>query len=224
MCSTGLPTWDCAPNTLLGCYDPGTGFGQYASLSACQAACSNTTSWDCWSTGCYDPGTGLGQYSSLSACQAACLSGQYVLCDSMTATGSQYQIVMEVYNSNTFIGYWITTASDGTVLATDSMGGTTHNIFNNNPMTGLPYDTITTCLSYGTGGMINTCCVTWIWNVGTGTWARMGSVTTIGEINSTDKKLIKIVDMLGREVDESDSEILFYIYDDGTVQKKYFIK
>ena len=36
---TPTPSWDCAPNTILGCADPGTGNGQYTSLSACQLAC-----------------------------------------------------------------------------------------------------------------------------------------------------------------------------------------
>ena len=64
-------SWDCG---LMGCFDPGTGAGQYSSLSACQAACTVTPSWDCNpnTLGCYDPGTGLGQYTTLAACQAAC--------------------------------------------------------------------------------------------------------------------------------------------------------
>ena len=64
-------SWDCG---LMGCFDPGTGTGQYSSLSACQAACTATPSWDCNpnALGCYDPGTGLGQYTTLAACQAAC--------------------------------------------------------------------------------------------------------------------------------------------------------
>ena len=64
-------SWDCG---LMGCFDPGTGNGQYSSLAACQAACTVTPSWDCNpnALGCYDPGTGLGQYTTLAACQAAC--------------------------------------------------------------------------------------------------------------------------------------------------------
>jgi len=64
-------SWDCG---LMGCFDPGTGNGQYSSLAACQAACAVTPSWDCNpnALGCYDPGTGLGQYTTLAACQAAC--------------------------------------------------------------------------------------------------------------------------------------------------------
>ena len=41
------PSWDC--NTGVGCYDPGTGSGQYPTQSACQAACPIST------LGCTDP-------------------------------------------------------------------------------------------------------------------------------------------------------------------------
>ena len=33
------------------------------------------------------------------------------------------------------------------------------------------------------------------------------------------KKLVKVVDVLGREVKDNNSKILFYIYDNGTVEK-----
>ena len=67
---------DCSSNTIwMGCYDPGTGNGQFSSLAACQAACGiSTSSWDCGPQGCYDPGTGLGAYTSLSSCPSVCVS------------------------------------------------------------------------------------------------------------------------------------------------------
>ena len=36
--------------------------------------------------------------------------------------------------------------------------------------------------------------------------------------------LIKIVDLLGRETKETGNQPLFYIYDDGTVEKKIIIE
>ena len=45
---------------------------------------------------------------------------------------------------------------------------------------------------------IFTCCVTWIWDSNLGKF-KMGGVTSIGEIDLFDKKLIKVVDVLGRE-------------------------
>ncbi|XOV69177.1 MAG: hypothetical protein ACFHU9_08310 [Fluviicola sp.] len=35
------------------------------------------------------------------------------------------------------------------------------------------------------------------------------------------KKLVKIVDALGRESDDSSNQMLFYIYDDGSMEKRY---
>ena len=70
-------------------------------------------------------------------------------------------------------------------------------------------------------GITTTCCVTWIWNGSF--WAKSGSVTSIEEINYTNKKLIKILDILGRETKET-NQPLFYIYDDGTVEKRIIIE
>jgi PKD repeat protein len=221
-------SWDCAPNTPAGCYDPGTGLGQYTTLTACQAVCGTPTpSWDCSpANGCYDPGTGNGQYTTLAACQSACSSVSSSPCDSMTVTGSQYQLVMEVNNINTIIDYWVTSAPDGTVLQEDSMINT-HTIYNYNPSTSLPYDTINTCITYpmstGTGSITwITCCVTWIWNGSY--WAKIGNVTSIGEINSSNKKIIIVVDVLGRETSINSNQTLFFIYEDGTIEKKIILE
>ena len=226
---TPTPSWDCAPNTILGCADPGTGLGQYTSLSSCQAACgAPLPSWDCDPSGvvgCFDPGTGTGQYTTLAACQAVCASTVSNLCDSMTlfSTGGSPQTILmaEVPNISTIIDYWITTAPDGTVLGEDSMWNS-HQIFNN-MNNGQPYDTINVCISYFDAIGYSTCCVTWIWDANLGLWARMGSVTSIGEIGSFDKKLIKVVDLLGRETSVNSNQTLFFIYEDGTIEKRYII-
>ena len=43
--------------------------------------------------------------------------------------------------------------------------------------------------------------------------------------NRTDKKLVNTIDMTGREINiNTNQTILFQIYDDGSVEKKYFIK
>ena len=39
------------------------------------------------------------------------------------------------------------------------------------------------------------------------------------------KKLIKVTDILGREIDGSNKkQVLLYIYDDGSINKKYFFR
>jgi hypothetical protein len=37
---------------------------------------------------------------------------------------------------------------------------------------------------------------------------------------NTDRKLIRIVDMLGREIQPQSNTVLFYQYSDGTVEKR----
>ena len=62
-------SWDCDGQG--NCSDPGTGTGTYASLSACNTACTPvlSSSWDCDGSGyCNDPGTGLGTFSTMMDC------------------------------------------------------------------------------------------------------------------------------------------------------------
>ncbi len=224
----GVPTssWDCPTNMPGGCYNPGNGTGQYATLAACQAVCgAPTPSWECGLGGCHDPGTGLGTYTSLAACQSVCVITASNLCDSMTliSTGGSLQtiLVAEVPNINTIIDYWITTAPDGTVLGQDSMWNY-HQIFNN-MNNGQPYDTINICITYVDAAGYSTCCVTWIWDANSGVWAKMGCLTSTGEIDSFDKKLIKVVNMLGRETAIYRNQTLFFIYEDGTIKKRYIV-
>ena len=50
------------------------------------------------------------------------------------------------------------------------------------------------------------------------------NITSVPSVNSENKKLIRIVDVLGREVEKSKNNLLFYIYDDGSVEEKIFIE
>jgi len=47
--------------------------------------------------------------------------------------------------------------------------------------------------------------------------------TSITE-HTTNKELLKVTDLLGREAKDTKNEILFYIYDDGTVEKRIVIE
>jgi hypothetical protein len=40
----------------------------------------------------------------------------------------------------------------------------------------------------------------------------------------TEKKLIMVTDILGRESKEGDNKLLFYIYNDGTIERKIKLK
>jgi len=141
---------------------------------------------------------------------------QINLCDSITVSGTQNLVI---FTSISVIDYWITTAPNGTVLGEDSLWNQ-HSAINYNPTGSAYYDTIITCLSI----MNTTCCVTWIWDVNTQTWTELESITSIAEIRSFDQKLTKVVDVLGRENSGDKNKPLFYIYDDGTVQKKMIIE
>jgi len=48
--------------------------------------------------------------------------------------------------------------------------------------------------------------------------------TSILEENTTNKQLIRITDMLGRNANATTNATLFYIYDDGSVEKKMILK
>lgn len=219
-CGNPIPSWDCSPN-MLGCFDPGTGNGQYTSLSSCQAVCGvPIPSWDCSPSGCYDPGTGNGQYTTLGACQAVCVSTTSSFCDSMTASGSQTQLIVQVSNINTIIDYWVSVSPDGTVLGEDSMSNT-HMVWN---LFNIPNDSITTCITYTNSGVYYTCCVTWIWDASLGIWAKMGSVMSIEGTNLMKNKLVKVVDVLGRESSVNHHQLLFFIYENGMIEKRYMIR
>ena len=67
-------------------------------------------------------------------------------------------------------------------------------------------------------------CDNWYWN--DGAWARSAQTTvSIQESKLTKPNLLKVVDVLGREVNKDElNKLLFYIYDNGTIEKKYIIE
>ncbi len=50
------------------------------------------------------------------------------------------------------------------------------------------------------------------------------TTTSISEKNTTNKQLIRITDMLGRNASTTTNATLFYIYDDGSVEKRMILK
>ena len=51
----------------------------------------------------------------------------------------------------------------------------------------------------------------------------LNTSTSIQE-NAIKNKLIKVVDLLGRKAQETQNALLFYIFDDGTVEKRIVIE
>ena len=50
------------------------------------------------------------------------------------------------------------------------------------------------------------------------------NITGLISYDGTNKKVIKIIDVLGKNSNSSDNKTLFYIYDDGTVERRIFFK
>ena len=50
------------------------------------------------------------------------------------------------------------------------------------------------------------------------------STTDLGEYTISAKKILKVTDVLGRETKGTKNELLFYIYDDGTVEKRIIVE
>ena len=74
-------------------------------------------------------------------------------------------------------------------------------------------------------GMTFTCilCDTILYNSG---WIMMsiGQTSGLEDIQATDRQLLKVISILGRETKESKNQLLFYIYDDGIVEKRIIIE
>ena len=133
------------------------------------------------------------------------------LCDpNMTYTmGSQYQLEIAIPVTGnslpTMAPLYAVTYGGQTMLGQDSCfsGPCTHLVYNYNPTTGMPYDTITTCISYtltDASGYVDTlnCCFAQIWDGQA--WMRLMSIT-VG-INEITNKLVnnKMYDLYGREI------------------------
>jgi len=50
------------------------------------------------------------------------------------------------------------------------------------------------------------------------------NTSSINNESSGVKKVLRTIDQLGREVNHSKHQLLFYIYDDGSVEKKFFVE
>ena len=66
------------------------------------------------------------------------------------------------------------------------------------------------------------------WTLGGALGTYAGEPSTIGEVDlgfpSTARKLVSIVDMTGREVNPEPNQLLFFIYDDGSVVKRWVVR
>ena len=77
------------------------------------------------------------------------------------------------------------------------------------PLNSLPNYPLTVCYAYGMNS--DTCILSY------------NSITAMQE-HTTSKELLKVTDLLLRETKGTKNEVLFYIYDDGTVEKRIVIE
>ena len=116
---------------------------------------------------------------------------------------------------------WTLYLSNGNVFAQDTAINPTFSINQWN------MDSLPICLTalIDINGNVWTCmvCDTIVWN-GTSWMMKTGQVTAINELNSSNRELLKVVDILGRNANGNKNEPLFYIYNDGTVEKKIVIE
>jgi hypothetical protein len=130
------------------------------------------------------------------------------LCDYTYTTGSQYQLEIAIAQTGnglpTMAPIYAVTYGNQDMLGEDSCfsGPCNHLVYNYNMSTGMPYDTITTCISYtitDSLGYVDTmsCCFNQVWDGQA--WMLMSMAVGIDEITN---KLInnKMYDLYGREM------------------------
>ena len=220
-CVAVTPSWDCSS---FGCYDPGTGQGAFSDYFICDSICALVVpSWDCTIAGCVDPGTGLGQYTTQANCQSMCIptapswdciNGACI--DPGTGLGA-YNSLGVCNSACAITPSWDCIVGQGCI----------------DPGTGQGvYNSLVTCNS--------ACAITPSWDcdgmgtctdpgTGTGMYASQASCDNACIVNgveeqTTNKKLLKITDLLGREIKGFKNDVLFYIYDDGSVEKRIVIE
>jgi len=221
ICALGVPTWDCINGA---CVDPGTGMGQYATQANCQTMCMlPPPTWDCTTGGCIDPGTGLGQFATQANCQSMCINiapswdcinGTCI--DPGTGLGA-YNSLGVCNSACAITPSWDCITGQGCIDPGTGQGSYNSLVACNSVCATTPSwdcDGMGTCTDPGTGaGMYasqaacdNACIVSGV------------------EEQTTNKTLLKITDLLGRETKGSKNDVLFYIYDDGTVEKRIVIE
>ena len=192
-----IPTFICDP--IFGCFDPGTGTGLYTSLAQCQAACSSS-----WSNVFCD---------SLDVSVIASTVDSITLGTNLSNLGYTGP-ALYTWTEFTLSGITGNTSTSGTPSFEIAIGDTNIyllelTIIDN---TGMSWVCIYPTLVYFDGG-------SWI-----ALRTSQPGTTGIDNFNQaiSNRKLLKIVDIMGRETEFKKNEVLFYMYDDGSTEKKFF--
>jgi len=183
--------------------------------------------------GCFDPGTGTGLYNSLAQCQAVCSSSwSNVFCDSLDVSVIASTVDSITLGTNlSSLGYTGPASYTWTEFAIGS--GTTGNTSTSaTPSFEIAIgDTNIYLLELtiiNNNGMSSMCLYPTLVYFDGGSWIALRTsqpgTTGIDDFGQAfpNRKLIKIVDIMGRETEFKKNEVLFYMYDDGSTEKKFF--
>jgi len=222
--STLSETWNCDDGD---CSDPGDGTGQYISESSCINICSSINqSWDCMNGNCSDPNDGSGEFDSLVTCESSCI----VIPITWTCENG------DCYNPGNGLGEydsetWCLSECTVVVPSFECVDGECID-----PEDGMgEYASFIACSASCTISVEQT------WNCmdedcvdpedGSGQYDSEGWCLNVCHNNSVEnlegitKTLFKVVNILGQEVDEFILNTpLFFIYTDGSVEKKFIIE
>ena len=117
---------------------------------------------------------------------------------------------------------WTLYLSNGNVFAQDTAINPTFNINQWN------MDSLSICLMalIDVNGNTWVCnvCDTIVWNGNIWMLMSMAQPTAINELNFPNRELLKVVDILGRNVNGDKNKLLFYIHNDGTVEKRIILE
>ena len=153
-------------------------------------------SWDCVNGACIDPNSGNGQYASVSACLMDS-------CSVVPPAPSWDCINGTCIDPQTGFGQY-PTLNDCVFDSCDIMPPVSS--WDCIPGQGC-YDPLTGMGMYSSQAACDNVCI----------------VNAVEE-QTTNKNLLKITDLLGRETKGSKNDVFFYIYDDGTVEKRIVIE
>lgn len=195
-----------------------------------------TPTWDCDPTiGCYDPGSGLGTYTTYADCDTNCSSNNwswnnFTICDSLdievvSSTASSVTLGTNLASlpySGPVSYEWSEFFPIGNgISVVDTTANPTFNL-----------NVLDTTIYFLTVILVDTTGMTWncmfpvvVFHDGNQWIALKTESPTTNTLDLTpinDKKLLRIIDALGREVSRIEKNtLLFYIYDDGSIDKKY---
>jgi hypothetical protein len=238
---------DSLPNTPIGALTWSCGVDMSGNLIYCETFAwdglvwnlitppAPTPSWDCDPTiGCFDPGTGNGMYTTYADCDTNCSSNNwswnnFTVCDSL-----DIEVVSSTANSVTLgtnlaslpysgpVSYeWADFNSNSNgIFVVDTTANPTFNL-----------NVLDTTIYFLTVILVDTTGMTWncmfpvaVFNNGNQWVALRTESPTTNTLNLTpvnDKKLLRIIDALGREVSRIEKNtLLFYIFDDGSIDKR----